>query len=213
MAWEVLKAVVRILLSFTHNSLWLSLCLSLSLSLHLSLSRGPSLSHTHTHTRTHALSLTHTHTHTHTYALSLSHTHSLTLSLRLILDWKTREYCLDRNFGEDVRCITPIYLFIKTLLSHLYTCRCIGQEIRKSGCLPVVCGACIGTAQVDISLVSLFDPLFKRSRLHCFDICLTWYLRYMKIWWQHLVPTYRVCTAPRYDTIPKLTCYMSCLFC
>ena len=28
-----------------------------------------------------------------------------------------------------------------------------------------VCGACIGTAQVSVSLVSLFDPLFKRSRL------------------------------------------------
>ena len=63
-----------------------------------------------------------------------------------------------------------------------------------------VCGACIGIAQVGVSLVSLFDPLFKRSRLHCFDICLTWYLRYIKIWWQHLVPTYRVCTAPRCDT-------------
>jgi len=36
-----------------------------------------------------------------------------------------------------------------------------------------VCGVCIGTAQVGISLVSLFDPLFKRSRLHCFDVCLT----------------------------------------
>ena len=33
-----------------------------------------------------------------------------------------------------------------------------------------VCGACIGTAQVSISLVSLFNPLFKGSRLHCFDI-------------------------------------------
>jgi len=36
---------------------------------------------------------------------------------------------------------------------------------------PFVCGAWIGTAQVGVSLVSLFDPLFKRSRLHCFDIC------------------------------------------
>jgi len=36
-----------------------------------------------------------------------------------------------------------------------------------------VCGACIGTAQVGVLLVSLFNPLFKRSRLHCFDICLT----------------------------------------
>ena len=36
-----------------------------------------------------------------------------------------------------------------------------------------VCGACIGTAQVGVSLVSLLNPLFKRSRLHCFDICLT----------------------------------------
>jgi len=78
---------------------------------------------------------------------------------------------------------------------------------------PFVCGACIGTAQVVVSLVSLFDPLFKRSRLHCFDICLTWYLPYIKIWWQHLVPTYRVCTVPRYATIPTLTCCMSCLFC
>jgi len=44
-----------------------------------------------------------------------------------------------------------------------------------------VCGACMG-----ISLVSLFDPLFKRSRLHCFDICLTWYLWHIKVWCQHL---------------------------
>jgi len=36
-----------------------------------------------------------------------------------------------------------------------------------------VCGACIGTAQVGVSLVSLFDPLLKWSRLHCFDIYLT----------------------------------------
>jgi len=36
-----------------------------------------------------------------------------------------------------------------------------------------VCGACIGTAQIGVSLVSLLDPLFKRSKLHCFDICLT----------------------------------------
>jgi len=36
-----------------------------------------------------------------------------------------------------------------------------------------VCGACIGTAQVGVSLVSLFGPLFKRSRLHCFDICMS----------------------------------------
>jgi len=34
-------------------------------------------------------------------------------------------------------------------------------------------GAFIGTAQVDVLLVSLFDLLFKRSRWHCFDICLT----------------------------------------
>ena len=36
-----------------------------------------------------------------------------------------------------------------------------------------VCGSCIGTAQVVISLVSLFNSLFKRSRSHCSDICLT----------------------------------------
>ena len=42
-----------------------------------------------------------------------------------------------------------------------------------------VCGACIGTAQVGVSLVSLFNPLFKQSR--CIvsmyvwrDICDTW---------------------------------------
>jgi len=39
-----------------------------------------------------------------------------------------------------------------------------------------VCGACTCTAQVGVSLVSLFDPLFKRSRLHCFNVCLTLYL-------------------------------------
>ena len=39
-----------------------------------------------------------------------------------------------------------------------------------------VCGACTGTAQVGISLVSLCDPQFKRSRLHCLDVCLTRYL-------------------------------------
>ena len=36
-----------------------------------------------------------------------------------------------------------------------------------------VFGACTGTTQVVISLESLFDPLFKQSRLHCFAICLT----------------------------------------
>jgi len=36
-----------------------------------------------------------------------------------------------------------------------------------------ICGACTGTAQVGVSLVSLFAPLFKRSRLHCLGECLT----------------------------------------
>jgi len=36
-----------------------------------------------------------------------------------------------------------------------------------------VCGSCTGTTQVGISLVSLFDPLFKRFRLHCLNVCLT----------------------------------------
>ena len=36
-----------------------------------------------------------------------------------------------------------------------------------------VCGACTGTAQVGASLVSLFDALLKRSRLHCLNVCLT----------------------------------------
>ena len=49
-----------------------------------------------------------------------------------------------------------------------------------------VCGACTGTEQVGVSLVSLCDPLFKRSRLHCLDVCLTWYLWHIKVWWQNL---------------------------
>jgi len=36
-----------------------------------------------------------------------------------------------------------------------------------------VCGVCAGTAQIGNLLVSLFDSLFKQSRLHCADICLT----------------------------------------
>ena len=55
------------------------------------------------------------------------------------------------------------------------------QGIQKALVVPLssphqrafVCGACMGTAQVGVSLVSLFDPLFKRFRLHCFDVCLT----------------------------------------
>ena len=33
--------------------------------------------------------------------------------------------------------------------------------------------ACTGTTQVGVLLLSLFDPLFKRSRLHCLDVCST----------------------------------------
>ena len=68
--------------------------------------------------------------------------------------------------------------------------------------------------KVGVSLVPLFDPLFKRFRLHCFNVCLTWNLWHMKTWWQYLVPTYRIIkaiiinTAPRYATIPKLICGM-----
>ena len=36
-----------------------------------------------------------------------------------------------------------------------------------------VCGACIGTAQVGVSLVSFLNPLFKQFGLHCLDIRLT----------------------------------------
>jgi len=61
-----------------------------------------------------------------------------------------------------------------------------------------VCGACIGTAQVGVSLVSLVDPLFKRSRLHCLVVCLTWYLWPIKVWWRCL---HRQST-PGYATIP-----------
>jgi len=46
-------------------------------------------------------------------------------------------------------------------------------DARLASLLAPDLGACIGTAQVGVSLVSLFDPLFKRSRLHFFDICLT----------------------------------------
>jgi len=35
-----------------------------------------------------------------------------------------------------------------------------------------VCGACAGTVQIGVSLVTLLDPLFKRSRLHSLDVCL-----------------------------------------
>jgi len=31
-----------------------------------------------------------------------------------------------------------------------------------------------------VSLVSLFDPLFKRFRSNCLDVCLTWYLLHIK---------------------------------
>ena len=37
---------------------------------------------------------------------------------------------------------------------------------------PQAIGACMDTTQVGVLLVSLFNPLFKLSRLHCFDVCL-----------------------------------------
>jgi len=69
-----------------------------------------------------------------------------------------------------------------------------------------VCGACIGTAQVGISLVSLFNPLFKRSRLHCFNIFKVILVTHKNMMTISVYLTYRVYTAPRYATIPKLTC-------
>jgi len=47
----------------------------------------------------------------------------------------------------------------------------LGQAYKRALVVPpffpyqraFVCGACAGTAQVDVSLVTLFDPLFKRS--------------------------------------------------
>jgi len=36
-----------------------------------------------------------------------------------------------------------------------------------------VCGACTGTAQVGVSWVSSLDSLFKRSWLHCLQVCST----------------------------------------
>jgi len=62
------------------------------------------------------------------------------------------------------------------------------QSIQKSlGCTPLLlspASSCLwgvaGTAQVGVSLVSFFDPLCKQSRLHCLDVCLTWYLWHIK---------------------------------
>jgi len=62
-----------------------------------------------------------------------------------------------------------------TRLGQVYT-RALGVPPSSPQQRVFVCGACIGNAQVGISLVSLFDPLFKRSRLHCVDVCLTRYL-------------------------------------
>ena len=45
---------------------------------------------------------------------------------------------------------------------------------------------------------SFFNPLFKRSKLHCLDICLTWYLWHVKVWWECL----HWQSTPRYATIP-----------
>ena len=36
-----------------------------------------------------------------------------------------------------------------------------------------VYGACTGTAQVSVSLVSVFDPLFAQFRLYCLEVRLT----------------------------------------
>jgi len=105
---------------------------------------------------------------------------------------------------------THIYTYMYT---HIYTQT--GKVYKRALVVPpssphqrtFVCGACTGTAQVGVLLVSLFDPLFKQCRLHCFDVCLTSYLWHIRIWWQYLVPTWRVYTPPRYATIPKLTCW------
>jgi len=60
----------------------------------------------------------------------------------------------------------------------------------------------VGCAQAPHRLASrwcpFFNPLFKWSQLHCLDICLTWYLWHVKVWWQCL---HRQST-PRYATIP-----------
>ena len=45
------------------------------------------------------------------------------------------------------------------------------------------CGTYTITAQVGVSLVSLFNSLFKQSRLHCLDVSLTWSrLHYLGVW-------------------------------
>ena len=65
-------------------------------------------------------------------------------------------------------------------------------------------------------LLSFYQVLYpvSTSRPCCFvvsyahfDVCLAWYLWHIKISWQCLVPTCRVYTVPRYETIPKLTCW------
>jgi len=72
----------------------------------------------------------------------------------------------------------------------------------------------VGRAQAPHRLASRwcpFDPLFKRSRLHCRDICLTWHLWHIKLWWQYL---HRHC-GHHPGTLPFPTCcvYLLCLFC
>ena len=34
--------------------------------------------------------------------------------------------------------------------------------------------------------MTLLHPLFKQSRLHCLDVCLTWYLWHIWVWWRYL---------------------------
>jgi len=66
-----------------------------------------------------------------------------------------------------------------------------------------VCGACKCTTQVVISLVSLLDPLFKQSRLHCLDVFAVIFVTHKSTM---TIPTLPMWTPSWYATIPDLLC-------
>jgi len=76
------------------------------------------------------------------------------------------------------------------------------------------CGVCTGTAQVSVSLVSLLDSNFKRSRLHClgviFDVILV-KLWHIKLWWQYLHRDGECVHYPSLPPYPPCSVYMLCL--
>jgi len=70
---------------------------------------------------------------------------------------------------------------------------------------PIVQFSIVQIPSCQVWIIRLFFHLFNHFHV---KLCGSHgNLRGVKIWWQHLVPTYRVYTAPRYATIPKLTCW------